>query len=264
MDLHLLPRGKTDFAQPIDAGFGRVIKLYMSEEMEKWLDDDDNLERWESNALSASHRRILLTHWFGDAFIKRAPENWDQVTKYWKHTGCLMTINGRDFGSSKLKFEGVSKENLHIPDPFNTTISLPTTQPDPELEDVAPFRESADEVDSGVGILDDEDNEDDEDLELAAFPDGITRLAAPEGAALEVGSQALVGKAICFSWTAVGWCLGIVVRHNTETDRRRKINGKVINHVMHYEIDDEEADHVLELDGYGEQRVLAEEAEEAA
>ena len=196
MDLHLLPRGKTDFAQPIDAGFGRVIKLYMGEEMEKWLDDDDNLERWESNALSASHRRILLTHWFGDAIIKRAPENWDQVTKYWKHTGGLMTINGRDFGSSKLKFEGVSKENLDIPDPFNTTISLPTTQPDPEPEDVAPFRESADEVDSGVGILDDEDNEDDEDLELAAFPDGITRLAAPEGAALEVGSQALVGKAI--------------------------------------------------------------------
>ena len=50
-----------------------------------------------------------------------------------------------------------------------------------------------------------------------------------------------MGKAICFSWTAVGWCLGIVVRHNTETDRRRKINGKVINHVVHYEIDDEEA-----------------------
>ena len=54
------------------------------------------------------------------------------------------------------------------------------------------------------------------------------------------------------------------MRHNTETDRRRKINGKVINHVVHYEIDDEEADHVLELDGYGEQWVLVEEAEEAA
>ena len=127
--------------------------------------------------LSNSDHRILLTHWFGDAFKRRALENSGQVTKYWKHTGGLMTING-DFSSSKLKFEGVSKENLHIPDPFNTTISLPTTQPDPELEDVAPFRESADEVDSGVGILDDEDNEDDEDLELAAFPDGITRLAA--------------------------------------------------------------------------------------
>ena len=129
MDLHLLPRGKTDFAQPIDAGFGRVIKLYMGEEMEKWLDDDDNLERWESNALSASHRRILLlTHWFGDAFIKRAPENWDQVTKYWKHTGGLMTINGRDFGSSKLKFEGVSKENLDTPESL-----IPSILPSPCL-----------------------------------------------------------------------------------------------------------------------------------
>jgi len=53
------------------------------------------------------------------------------------------------------------KENLDIPDPFNTTISLPTTQPDPEQEDVAPSRESADEVESGAGILDDEENEDD-------------------------------------------------------------------------------------------------------
>ena len=95
-----------------------------------------------ANALSASDRRILLTHSFGDAF-KRALENWDQVTKYWEHTCGLMTING-DFGSSKLKFEGV-KENLDIiPDPFNTTISLLTTQPDPEPEDVAPSRESAD------------------------------------------------------------------------------------------------------------------------
>ena len=102
----------------------------MGEEMEKWLDEDDNLERWESNALSASHRRILLTHWFGDAIIKRAPENWDQVSgdqvlEAHTHTGGLMTINGRDFGSSKLKFEGVSKENLHIPDPFNTVLPSP-------------------------------------------------------------------------------------------------------------------------------------------
>jgi len=54
---------------------------------------------------------------------------------------------------------------------------------------------------------------------LAEFPSGIVQLPAPDASALEVGSNALVGMAICFNWTAVGWCVGEVVRAN-DSDRR--------------------------------------------
>jgi len=258
VDLHLLPPGKTDFAQPIDAGFGRVVKLYMGEEMDKWLDDDNNLERWESNALSASDRRILMTHWLGHAY-KKASEDWNQVTKYWEHTGGLMTITG-DFGASKLKFDGVN-EKFTIPDPFYANIAAPRARADPEPEDVAPSRESANDEDEAMIILDDEDDADEEDV-LAEFPSGLVQLPAPDASALEVGSNALVGMAICFNWTAVGWCVGEVVRANS--DRRRKIDGGVVNYYVHYEIDDEEAEHVLELGGYGKEWVLVRESAEDA
>ena len=69
--------------------------------------------------------------------------------------------------------------------------------------------------------------------------------------------------ATCFNWTAVGWCAGEVVRANS--DRRRKIDCGVVNYYVHYEIDDEEAEHVLELGGYGKEwRVLVQESAEDA
>ena len=61
----------------------------------------------------------------------------------------------------------------------------------------------------------------------------------------------------------MGWCVGEVVRANS--DRRRKIDGGVVNYYVHYEIDDEEAEHVLELGGYCNEWVLVqdESAEDA-
>ena len=32
--------------------------------MDEWLDDDDNLSKWEDNLLTASDRRILLATWY--------------------------------------------------------------------------------------------------------------------------------------------------------------------------------------------------------
>jgi len=37
---------------------GRQIKVYLGQLLDEWLDDEDNLEKWESNTLTASDRRI--------------------------------------------------------------------------------------------------------------------------------------------------------------------------------------------------------------
>ena len=39
-------------------------------QMDEWLDDDDNLTKWEDNSLTASDRRILLANWFCKACNK--------------------------------------------------------------------------------------------------------------------------------------------------------------------------------------------------
>ena len=55
-------------AQPVDRGLGRQIKIYMGDEDEGWLEDDENLKKWENNELTVSDRRILLAHWwYGNA-----------------------------------------------------------------------------------------------------------------------------------------------------------------------------------------------------
>ena len=38
--------------------------------MDEWMDDDDNLAKWEDNTLTASDRRILLANWFFKACNK--------------------------------------------------------------------------------------------------------------------------------------------------------------------------------------------------
>ena len=38
--------------------------------MDEWMDDDDNLTKWEENKLTASDRRILLGSWYYKASMR--------------------------------------------------------------------------------------------------------------------------------------------------------------------------------------------------
>ena len=51
----------TDLIQPIDAGIGHSIRIYVRHDLDKWLSVDDNLEAWEDR-LCAKDRRILMTN----------------------------------------------------------------------------------------------------------------------------------------------------------------------------------------------------------
>ena len=82
--------------------------------MDELLEDDDNLERWESTekgkALTASDRRILLGNWYYKA-VKKALKG-DAMRKYFEHAGALLTADG-----DLIKFEGVDKDyKVVVPD----------------------------------------------------------------------------------------------------------------------------------------------------
>ena len=69
-----LAANSTDQVQPVDDGLGRQIKQGMGLEEEEWLEDDENLQKYEDNELTASDRRILIANWYCKGY-KRAVES---------------------------------------------------------------------------------------------------------------------------------------------------------------------------------------------
>lgn len=65
------PGGCTDLWQPVDQGLGRLFKVEISKQQQEWLErDEENLEKWENGKITASERRVLITHWVGEAAKK--------------------------------------------------------------------------------------------------------------------------------------------------------------------------------------------------
>ena len=72
--VYLLPENHTDKVQPIDAGHGKMMKKKIGEQMEKWLEEEKNLEMWH-DSIPAKTRRVLMTKWAGAAWRELHPDN---------------------------------------------------------------------------------------------------------------------------------------------------------------------------------------------
>lgn len=256
---HMLPPGKTDEVQPVDDGMGRQVKIYMGQFQDTWLENDDNLEKWESNQLTASDRRVLIATWFYDAVVK-ACESPKTKRKYFEHTGALMTADGTD--DDKMRFEAKPKGEVFTFMDEGEAVAgdeeLPDyAQPDePEPEDVAPEREDGHAGNVQLE-LDDQDQPDDDDGPAAPRepPPGFAFAASPPTAAAlafskqaSLAADALVGQRILFHWPVIGWYMGTIQRR--VFDGRIKRDGEQCNFYIHYEVDDEEAATALLLDDY--------------
>ena len=57
------PEGCTDALRAIDPVLGAFIKVEVGKQLDLWLGNGDNRERWETDALTSSDRRVLLTKW---------------------------------------------------------------------------------------------------------------------------------------------------------------------------------------------------------
>ena len=90
--VYLLPDNHTDKVQPVDAGFGRMMKQKIGEAMQMWLEKEENLEMWHDK-ISAKNRRILMTQWTGHAWRELVSKP-DFIRKLFEKTGCLITADG--------------------------------------------------------------------------------------------------------------------------------------------------------------------------
>jgi len=54
--------GATDLWQPVDAGYAQILKTLIGQAQRKWLDDEENAEKWygHETSFSAKERRIRL------------------------------------------------------------------------------------------------------------------------------------------------------------------------------------------------------------
>lgn len=89
--VYLLPDNHTDKVQPVDAGFGRMMKQKIGEAMQMWLEKEENLEMWHDK-ISAKNRRILMTQWTGHAWRELVSKP-DFIRKLFEKTGCLITAD---------------------------------------------------------------------------------------------------------------------------------------------------------------------------
>ena len=71
----------------------------MSQEHYKWLDSEENSDKWYGvdNKFAASDRRILITHWVGEAYQSLLDKKYDSFQhRLFEKTGCLLTTDGCD------------------------------------------------------------------------------------------------------------------------------------------------------------------------
>ena len=101
----------------MDAGYGKLLKVYAGKALDGWLLNGDNIEKWESNKLTASDRRILITQWTGEA-TKQIDRDIRYRRRLFEKTGLAMTADGSD--ENLINLESVERGTYSFMD-VNTT-----------------------------------------------------------------------------------------------------------------------------------------------
>ena len=133
-------KNATDLWQQVDAGYAQMLKVLTKQAHHNWLDSDDNADRWYGNTTpyDAKERRILLTHWCGDAYNKLIGPEYDAFRwKIWQKTGGLLTADGSD--DHLIAPEGLP--NYTVPPPMDMiepTNALPLSNKAPPANEEDP------------------------------------------------------------------------------------------------------------------------------
>ena len=88
--------GATYIWQPVDAGYGEILKVKVRQAHYKWLNSNANADKWyRDNLFTTSERRILITHWVGEAYNALVDERYDRFRReIFERTGYLLTADG--------------------------------------------------------------------------------------------------------------------------------------------------------------------------
>lgn len=122
----------TDLWPLVDAGYAQILKTLICQAQRRWLDDDNNTEKWygHDSSFTSKERRILITHWIGEAYEKLTSAEYDHLgLRVWQKTGCLITADGSD--DQLIKPEGLKNYEVSPPAYFPPTACLPQIEENP-------------------------------------------------------------------------------------------------------------------------------------
>ena len=104
------------------------------------MDDDENIGKWygEKSHITAIEKRILITHWAGNAYRKFCDSRYDNFRwRLFEKTGCLITADGSE--DAKVSPEGLLNYELQLPidiDPIATPATSSTVPPsEPNIDE---------------------------------------------------------------------------------------------------------------------------------
>ena len=121
--------GATDIWQPVDSGYGYLVKKLIAKAQDEWLELEDNVDKWmgHSKNLSASDRRILITQWVGEAYEKINSPDYDHFRwRCFQKTGCLITANGSE--DKEISPEGLENYEVIPPLPMPGPNDIPAVE----------------------------------------------------------------------------------------------------------------------------------------
>ena len=251
------PPGNTDLTAAIDDGYAAAIKWHMRVAQEIWLEDDENLDKWEDGKLCAGDRRILITHWLEKA-VKVVHENLHALWRYHERTGSIITVDGTrrallNPGGRRDYDIGIAPADL--PTLFDSEVALGAQEPEavtPEPD--IPSDDDCEEQDTGgvgTGVGDnlvteadadksdeddgeggdamDEEEEEDDDDDMAGMPT-LENILMEGEEVLEVYKPLVMSSVIGFNWAETGgWGRGKLVGLCNSRNRRNDFQWLVLH-----------------------------------
>ena len=88
------------------------MKVEVGNEQEQWLEDENNLAKWEDGDFTASERRILISQWVGEVWERMCAKQASFIRRTFVKTGTGMSVTGEDDdqiqpeGTENYTFEG--------------------------------------------------------------------------------------------------------------------------------------------------------------
>jgi Tc5 transposase DNA-binding domain len=97
----IIPGGCTGYVQVLDVSVNKLIKQYIEEEEERWI--DENIEQYKAGRYSVGDRRVLMTHWVAHAWEKVHKEHKDTIIRTFRQVGLSLNPDGSEDSELKIK-----------------------------------------------------------------------------------------------------------------------------------------------------------------
>jgi hypothetical protein len=97
----IIPGGCTAYLQPLDIFINKIIKNLIRDAEEQHY--DDNIEEWKAGKYTKRDRRILLTHWVGQAWEVLHRDYKETIIKTFRQTGLLLNPDGTKDSEIKIR-----------------------------------------------------------------------------------------------------------------------------------------------------------------